>query len=179
MKLNVRGDKIIATPAIKEYVAEKLTKLDKYFENPEEVECKVLVRVRNNLQTIEVTIPMSKFIIRAEVGEKDLYAAIDLVVDKLESQIRKNKSKINSRYKKFNDFELTLVIDDNDEKVEEEIHDIVKRKTVDAKPMDEEEALLQMRLLNHDFFIFKNIDEECVSVIYKRKDNKFGIINMK
>ena len=65
------------------------------------------------------------------------------------------------------------------EEPEEDEEEIVKRKTVENKPMDEEEALLQMKLLNHDFFIFKNIDEECTSVIYKRKDNKYGIINIK
>lgn len=175
MIINIRGDKIVATKAIKDYIEEKLSHLNKYFENPEEIECKVVIKVKNNLQMIEVTIPISKLIIRAEVQDKDLYAAIDLVLDKLESQIRKNKNKLKNRYKKAQEFEMYLDFESSDE---EEL-DIVKRKNIDTKPMDEEEALLQMQLLNHDFFIFKNIEEDCISVIYKRKDNKYGIINVK
>jgi len=125
---------------------------------------------------IEVTIPLNKFILRAEVTDKDLYAAIDLVVDKLEGQIRKNKTKIKNRYDKQEKVDLVLDFDIDEE---EEVLDIIKRKDIDTKPMDEEEAILQMQLLNHDFFVFKNVDEECVSVIYKRKDNKYGIINVK
>ena len=175
MIINIRGDKLVVTKAIKEYIEEKLNHLNKYFENPEAIECKVVIKVKNNMQMIEVTIPISKLIIRAEERDKDLYTAIDLVLDKLESQIRKNKSKLKSRYKKAPDFEMYLEFEAN----EEESLEIVKRKTIDTKPMDEEEALLQMQLLNHDFFIFKNIEEDCISVLYKRKDDKFGIINVK
>lgn len=175
MKYNIRGDKLVVTKAIKEYIIEKLNKLNKYYENNEELECKVLIRSKNNLQTIEVTIPLNKFILRAEVSEKDLYAAIDLVVDKLEGQIRKNKTRLKNRYEKTDNNEMFLDFEEN----EEDELDIVKRKDIISKPMNEEEAILQMQLLNHDFFVFKNTDEECVSVIYKRKDNKFGIINVK
>jgi len=176
MKLNIRGDKIEVTDSIKAYVDEKLSKLDKYFK--EDVEAKVLIRVRNNLQFIEVTIPTNKFTIRAEAGNGDLYAAIDKAEEVLERQIRKNNTRIRDKYKKetvseFN-FELSF-----DEEVEEEPNKIIKRKSIEIKPMDEEEAILQMELLNHDFFMFKNIDEECISVIYKRKDGEYGIINSK
>lgn len=176
MKYTIRGDKLVVTKSIKEYIEEKLGRLNKYYDKDREIECKVLVRSKNNLQTIEVTIPLNKFILRAEVSDKDLYAAIDLVVDKLEGQIRKNKTRIKNKYEKVEIPELTLDFDDVDD--EEELQ-IVKRKDIDSKPMDEEEAILQMNLLNHDFFVFKNVDEECVSVIYKRKDNKYGIINVK
>ena len=126
------------------------------------------------MQTIEVTIPLNKFILRAEVSDKDLYAAIDLVVDKLEGQIRKNKTKLEKRYtEEIPEMVFDDIID------EEEPEKIVKRKNIDTKPMDEEEAILQMNLLNHDFFVFKNINEECVSVLYRRKDGRFGIINVK
>ena len=176
MKYNIRGDKLTVTKSIKEYIEEKLDRLNKYYENSKDLECKVVIRSKNNLQTIEVTIPANKFILRAEVADKDLYAAIDLVVDKLEGQIRKNKTKLKNRYEKVEIQEMFLNFEEDDE---EDILDIVKRKDIDTKPMDEEEAILQMQLLNHDFFVFKNIDEECVSVIYKRKDNKYGIINVK
>lgn len=175
MNFNIRGDKIEVTKSIKDYIEEKLGRLDKYFENPSEVDCKVVVRSKNNLQGIEVTIPMKNLILRVEVAEKDLYAAIDLSVDKLEGQIRKNKTRIKNRYSSKENYNFLLDF----ESEEEEDIPIVKRKNVESKPMDEEEAILEMELLNHDFFVFKNIDEECISVLYKRKDNKYGIINIK
>ena len=176
MKLNIRGDKLIVTDAIKDYIDEKLEKIDKYFDN-NDFEAKVIVRVANNKQIIEVTIPTNKYTLRAEESNEDLYAAIDLVVDKLERQIRKNKTKLNDRYKKENymDFNFDFIEEFEDKNEEEDL--IVKRKSIDVKPMDEEEAILQMELLNHDFFMFKNIDEDCISVLYRRKDGKFGIIN--
>ena len=176
MKYNIRGDKLTVTKSIKEYIEEKLNRLNKYYENHKDLECKIVIRSKNNLQSIEVTIPTNRFILWAEVAEKDLYTAIDLVVDKLEGQIRKNKTRLKSKYEKVEIQEMFLNFEEPEE---EEVLDIVKRKDIDTKPMDEEEALLQMQLLNHDFFVFKNIDEECVSVIYRRKDDKYGIINVK
>jgi len=176
MELNIRGDKVSVTKSIKEYITEKIGKLDKYFESGKNISATVIIRVRNGEQIIEVTVPTNKFTLRAEEKNGDLYAAIDLVVDKLERQIRKNKTKLNNKYKTFIDLDInTDVIEDEES---EEVK-IVKRKNIDSKPMDEEEAGLQMELLNHDFFVFKNIDEECVSVLYKRKDNNYGIINVK
>ncbi len=175
MKYNIRGDKLVVTKAIKEYIEEKLDRLNKYYEKSNEIDCKVLIRSKNNMQSIEVTIPLNKLILRAEEKEKDLYAAIDLVVDKLEGQIRKNKTRLKNRYQKSDVQEIDFSYEED----EEEELKIVKRKDIDTKPMDEEEAILQMELLNHDFFAFKNTDEDCVSVIYKRKDGKFGIINVK
>lgn len=177
MKYIIRGDKLTVTKSIKNYIEEKLSKLNKYYENHDEIECKVLIKSKNNLDTIEVTIPLNKFILRAETSDKDLYSAIDLVVDKLEGQIRKNKTKLKKKYEKNSVAEMNFDFDISD--ISEDDLQIIKRKDIDTKPMDEEEAILQMELLNHDFFVFKNIDEECVSVIYKRKDNKYGIINVK
>ncbi len=178
MKKNIRGDKLVVTDSIKSYIEEKIDKLTKYFDN-DEIEAKIVIKVANNKEIIEVTIPTNKYTLRAEERNEDLYAAIDLVVDKLERQIRKNKTKLNDRYKKesFMDFNFDFIEEFEQDKDEEEV--IVKRKTIDIKPMDEEEAILQMELLNHDFFMFKNIDEDCISVLYKRKDGKFGIINSK
>ena len=177
MKLNIRGDKLVVTDAIRSYIEEKITKLDKYFDN-NDIEAKIVVKTANNKDIIEVTIPTNKYTLRAEERNDDLYASIDLIIDKLERQIRKNKTKLNERYKKenFMDFNFDFIEEFENDK-EEDI--IVKRKTIDVKPMDEEEAILQMELLNHDFFMFKNLDEECISVLYKRKDGKFGIINSK
>ena len=178
MKFNIRGDKMEVTKAIKEYVEEKLGKLDKYFENPNDIKCFVIIRVKNGKQTIEVTVPTSKFTIRAEESNPDLYASVDLIIDKLERLIKKNKSKLEKHYKNVPAFEMDFAYETDDIE-EESIDKIVKRKNIDTKPMGEEEAVLQMELLNHDFFVFKNIDEECVSVLYLRKDGSYGIINVK
>ena len=177
MKISIRGDKITVTKSMKEYITEKLGKLDKYFESPKDTECKVLIKVKNQDQSIEVTVPTSKFTLRAEERHPDLYAATDLVIDKLESQIRKNKARLGKKYRDVPKFEMSFDFDVSDE--EENDEKIVKRKEMEMKPMDEEEALIQIELLNHDFFVFKNIDEDCVSVLYKRKDGSYGIINVK
>lgn len=174
MELHIRGDKLVVTKAIKDYITEKMGKLDRYFENASKIKASAIIRVNNEEQIIEVTVPTSKFTLRAEEKHNDLYAAIDLVADKLERQIRKNKTKLNNKYKNIMQFDIS-----EDTEVEEDTSKIIKRKNITTKPMDEEEAVLQMELLNHDFFVFKNVDEECVSVIYKRKDNDYGIINVK
>ena len=176
MKVSIRGDKVTVTKSIKEYITEKLGKLDKYFENPKEISCKVLIKIKNQEQSIEVTVPTSKFTLRAEERHTDLYAAVDLVVDKLEGQMRKYKARLDKKYRDVPKFEMSFDYEVDDEY---ELPKIMKRKEMEMKPMDEEEALIQIDLLNHDFFVFKNIDEDCVSVLYKRKDGSFGIIDVK
>ncbi len=176
MKISIRGDKLEVTKAIKEYIENKLSKLDKYFDNPGDINCHVLIKAKNNEQTVEVTIPTSRFTLRAEEKHADLYAAVDLIIDKLERMIRKNKTRLTKHYKEVSNFEMVLDFEVPDDEEEEKI---VKRKNIDTKPMSEEEALLQMELSDHDFFAFKNTDEECVSVLYLRKDGSYGIINVK
>lgn len=175
MKFNMRGTKIVITDAIRSYIEAKIGKLDKYFEHPDEITASILIKESGVNQKIEVTIPIKTTILRAESINKDLYAAIDLVVEKLERQIRKNKTRMHKFSKdvvaEFIDFEI------KEEEKEEEA--IVKRKTIEMKPMNEEEAILQMNMIGHDFFIFKNSDTDDVSVVYKRKDNQYGIIDVK
>ncbi len=177
MELNIRGNKVTITKAMKSQIEEKLSRIDKYFENPESITAYVNIKVDKLSQIIEVTIPTKKFTLRAEESHEDLYSAIDLVVDKLERQIRKNKTRLNDKYKNLDVLELNLNFDVNEDEVEDK--KIVKRKNIEMKPMDEDEAILQAELLGHDFFVFKNVDEECVSVLYKRKDSSYGIINVK
>ena len=172
MNINIRGDKIEVTDSIKNYIKEKLSRLDRYFEDSSKIDSHVLVRARNGEQVIEVTIPTSRYTLRAEEKNSDLYAAIDLVIDVLERQIRKNKTKLNKRREINQDFAF---IPEEEEEYEDE-NIIVKRKTVSAKPMSEEEAILQMELLGHDFFMFKNIETDKLAVIYKRKHDDYGII---
>lgn len=170
MKYIIRGNNIEVTDSIKSYIEEKLSKMDKYFKNPENTEAKVLISVNGIDQKVEVTINESKYFIRGEEINNDLYAAIDIVVDKLERQVRKYKTKLSNRNKPE---ESSIEIEDYFEEPEEEV---VKRKELFLKPMDEEEAITQMELLGHTFFVFKNIDTEKVCVVYKRKDGAYGVL---
>ncbi len=170
MRIDIRGDKVKVTDAIKSYVNEKIGRLDRYFENPVEMKAYVVIRVRNKDEIIEVTVPSSKFTLRAEVSDNDLYAAIDKVSDKLERQIRKNKTRLRKQFKEVLRFEM-----ENDD-VEENYSIVVKRKQVELRPMSEEEAILQMELVDHDFYLFKNSETDKISVLYKRNDNSYGII---
>lgn len=172
MKYNVRGDKILVTDAIKDYITEKIDKLNKYFDEPDEITANILIKVKGYNQTIEVTIPTTSFTIRNEESAEDLYAAIDSVVDKIERQIRKNKTKINKISK--NALKKLNLMYQEEEK--EEDTKIVRRKTLNTKPMNEEEAILQMEMLGHDFFIFKDSNTSNISILYKRKDNNYGVI---
>ncbi len=177
MKVSIRGDKLVVTKAIKEQIETKLERLNKYFDEDSEISANVVIKAKNLEQSIEVTVPTNKFTLRAEERNEDLYTAIDKVIDKLERQIRRNKTRLNNKYKNVD--QVDMVLDFDVEKEEQELSKIIKRKNIEMKPMDEEEALLQASLLDHDFFVFKNIDEECVSVIYLRKDGSYGIINVK
>ena len=172
MKINIHGNKVKITSAINDYVENKLGKLDKYLENPNEVTANVLVKVKGKDQTVEVTIPVKKFILRAEETHNDLYAAVDLVLEKLERQIRKNKTRMKKKTSKDLEFNFDFKV----AKDEEEKGKVVKRKVIDSKPMDEEEAILQMNLLGHSFFVFKNVKTNEVDVLYKRNDGDYGII---
>jgi len=153
MNINIRGDKIEITEAIKNYVKEKLERLEKYFEEPTKISAHILVRVKNGEQSIEVTIPTDRYTLRAEEKHTDLYAAVDEVIDVLERQIRKNKTKLN-RYRNVESMGFMLF---EEEEEKEEDSKIIKRKNIESKPMSEEEAILQMELLGHDFFVYAPI----------------------
>lgn len=173
MKFNIHGKNIDVTDSIRSYVESKIGRLDKYFKDTD-LTATVNLRVRGKEQIVEVTIPANKVVLRAEEKHVDLYAAIDLVSDKLERQIRKNKTKVRKNLKQtiiFNDFEV-----DSSEDVDDII---VKRKVIDTKPMNEEEAILQMELVGHDFFLFKNDKTSELCVVYKRKDGGYGLIEAK
>ena len=177
MDIFVRGDKIDVTKAIQDYAKEKIGRIEKYLGDSEKVRATVVVSVKGNNQKVEVTIPLKSIILRAEETKDDLYAAIDVVSDKLERQIRKNKTKlISKKMKEKLDKELVYAEIDSIEDEEEENEKIVKRKTVEVKPMSEEEAILQMELLEHQFYIFKDAETNKYAVVYKRKEGNYGII---
>ncbi len=173
MKFNIRGNKLEVTKPIKEYVEEKIGKLNKYFENPEDITAHVVVRVHGIDQIVEVTIPVKKLILRAEDRNKDLYSAIDLVVEKLERQIRKNKTKMQKKNLRT---KITELKNDFEGIVEEE-KKVVKRKKLEMKPMSEDEAILQMELLDHEFFVYEDAESNDICVLYKRKDGDYGLID--
>lgn len=176
MKLDIRGANIEITGAIEDYLLNKLSKLNKYFTNASDILAKIVIRVRGHVQIVEVTINTGSFVLRCEQENKDLYAAIDLIVDKLERQVRKNKTRILAKQIK----ESTALFEfPADEVEEDEKQEIIKRKKVDMKPMSEEEALLQIELLGHDFFIFQNVDTDSTCILYRRKDGFFGLIDTK
>ena len=173
MKITLRGKNIEITEAIEEKVSEKLSKLDKYFIVSENVEAKVLVRTYPYGQKIEVTIPTEYVLLRAEVVDQDLYNAIDLVIDKLEGQIRKYKTRLN-RKSKDNKLAFNLA---SIEPLEEEEEDLlVKTKTITPKPMDIEEAIMQMELIGHSFFVYRDTETDAISIVYRRNDGDYGLI---
>lgn len=174
MKVTVIAKNIELTPAIKDMVEKKISKLDKYFDP--NVEAKATLSVQKNRQIIEVTIPFNGIILRGEEGTEDLYKSIDLVEEKLERQIRKQKTKLSRRnstgslrYPDFNSIDINEEEDEEDSKV-------VKTKSFDVKPMSSEEAILQMELLGHNFFVYQDWKTSKVNVVYKRKDGNYGLI---
>ena len=172
MEIVIHGSKVKITEAMHEYIEEKLKKLEKYLKNSENVRANVIVKVKNHNQTIEITIPLKSFILRSEETKDDFYAAVDKAVDKLERQISKNKTKLMSKQDKNNyEFDFPSI---EEEKTEE--NKIVKRKKIEVKPMDEEEAILQMELLGHEFYMYKDADTDAFAVVYKRKDGNYGLI---
>ena len=175
MDINIHGDKIKITDAMKDYIEEKLGRLDKYLENSENVRANVIAKVNGHQQTMEITIPLKSFILRSEETQEDFYAAVDKTIDKLERQIRKNKTRLMSRNSKPSyDFNFEMI--DFDKEEEKEESKIVKRKTIEVKPMDEEEAILQMELLGHQFYMYKDADTNKPAVVYKRNDGNYGVI---
>ncbi|MFK4378958.1 putative sigma-54 modulation protein [Bacillus sp. RC218] len=180
MKFKIRGENIEVTPALKEYVEKKLSKLERYFDTFPEI--KVNLKVYSDKQRIEVTIPFTDLLLRAEETNSDMYAAIDLVVDKIERQIRKHKTKVNRKLREKGSVKTNFILPEAVavlDAVEEDELELVRTKRFDLKPMDVEEAILQMDMLGHSFFVFTNADTNETNVVYGRKDGKYGLIETK
>ncbi|WP_188454131.1 ribosome hibernation-promoting factor, HPF/YfiA family [Virgibacillus oceani] len=181
MKYNIRGENIEVTGAIRDYVQKKISKLERYFDTPPTSDVHVNLSVYNDEQKIEVTIPMTNLLLRAEVQHIDLYAAIDLVVDKLERQIRKYKTKVNRKFRqngapKHVFAELEKESSNSQIALDDDELEIVRTKRFNLKPMDSEEAVLQMDMLGHAFYVFTNAISGDTNVVYRRKDGKYGLI---
>ena len=172
MEIIIHGDKLKITKAMSDYIEEKLEKLDKYLENSDNIRANVIVKVKNHEQKVEITIPLKSYILRSEETKEDFYAAVDKAIDKLERQIRKNKTKLMSKQSKTShDFNFETIEEDKTEESK-----ILKRKTIEVKPMNEEEAILQMELLGHQFYMYKDSDTDKYAVVYKRKDGNYGVM---
>ena len=172
MKYNIRGNKIEVTEAINDYIKQKISKLEKYLDDNDEVEAKALISTRGKDQKVEVTIWSGKYNIRAEEVNPDLYAAIDLVIDKLERQFKKYREKLTDKRVKREELPSIEI----EEYFEDEEATVVRRKEVFLKPIDEEEAITQMELLGHSFFVFKDVHTGKINVVYKRNDGDYGVI---
>jgi len=170
MEVIIRGNKIEITDSMKEYVKEKLAKLEKY--SIDDMKATVLVKIRNYTQKVEVTIPLKTLILRAEEEASDFYSAVDLVVNKLERQIRKNKTKLQKKEKTgIKELNMEEILDIP----EDDIIDI-KWKKIEIKPMNLDEAILQMELLGHNFYMYRDSDLDSVTLVYKRKSGGYGVI---
>lgn len=173
MKIEVVGKNITVTEAMRTKIEQKLSFLEKFFLIDEDTTARVVVRVYPAAQQkIEVTIPTKVAILRAEVVHPDLYAAIDLTIDKLEDQIRRQKTRLSRKGK---DKLALAFLEEEDDPIEE--NDIlVRTKTIEAETMDLEEAIMRMEMLNHSFFIYTDIETDKISVVYKRNDGGYGCI---
>ena len=172
MKFIISGKNIEVTEGIKAAIEEKLGRLDKYLVDDTIVN--VTLSVQKGRQKIEVTIPMKGHIIRAEEGSEDMYVSIDLVVDVIERQIRRYKTRLMNQKYDGTSFKQEFMEQEDD--VEDDEIRIIRSKKFAIKPMDVEEACVQMELLGHDFFVFRNADTFEVNVVYKRKGNTYGLI---
>ena len=179
MNVQVRGKNgFVVTDAIQTYAVDKLQKIERYFR--EELDAHVVCKVYNDHHKVEVTIPTKFYTMRAEVGNPDMYAAIDLTIDKLESQIRKHKVKITrSLQKKEGVKDLFFEELDLDALQRELVHAPVRSKQIELEELSDEEAITALEMLGHDFYIYRSEDSKQVNVVYLRNDGKYGIIETK
>lgn len=172
MKIIVSGKNIEVTDSLKNRINKKLGKLEKYF-SPD-TEAHATMSVERSRHILEVTVHLNGIVLRAEVANSDMYACIDKAVDILEGQIRKNKTRLEKKLHaaafKSDDFKFDTAVE------EEHDFNVVRTKRFAVKPMTVEEAILQMNLLGHEFFMFSNAKSREVNVVYRRKDGNYGLI---
>ncbi|SDW43867.1 putative sigma-54 modulation protein [Marininema mesophilum] len=182
MKYNVRGNNIELTDALREYVEKKLSRMEKYFDSTQTTEAFVSMSVFKDEHKVEVTVPFPGVLVRAEEASENMYASIDNVLEKLERQIRKYKTKVNRKFRQDGTLRnlengaapeaQTALLDEE----EENEFEVVRTKRFNLKPMDMEEAIMQMDMLGHNFFVFSNSLTDQVNVVYKRNDGRYGLI---
>jgi len=173
MKLNIKTKNTQLTEALNDYVYKRFGKLEKYF-TAEMSGTVTMIIEQHAVHKVEATIPIDGYILRAEAKSNDMYASIDAVEEKIERQIRKYKTRINRKSKEIGVAIPTF--SDEVPDVAEETENIIRTKRFALKPMDEKEAIMQMELLSHDFFVFQNSQSNEINVVYKRKDGNYGVI---
>ncbi|CAM3952088.1 ribosome-associated translation inhibitor RaiA [Alicyclobacillus pomorum] len=187
MNIQVRGDHLEVTPALQEYAEKKIGRLAKYFDAPPERDVSVTMSVERGIHRVEVMLQVHGVLFRAEEKSNDMYASIDMVVDKLEQQIHKHKTKLNQRFRekglrtriktssengRYAGYAVATQQDEDEDLLEE----LVRVKRFPIKPMDVREAMMQMDLLGHDFYVFTNAATDEVNVVYRRKNGTYGLI---
>jgi len=171
MRYTITGKNIEVTDGLREAIYEKIGKLERYFSKTTDVI--VTLSVEKDRQKIEVTIPVKGSIIRSEQTSTDMYVSIDLVEEVIERQLKKYKNKIIDQKQANAAFSDAYVQEEVDDP--EEVR-IIRTKRFAMKPMDPEEACVQMELLGHAFYVFRNSDTDEVNVVYKRKNGTYGLI---
>ncbi len=171
MQYIISGKNIEVTDGLKAAIEDKIGKLERYF--TPETEVHVTLSVEKERQKIEITIPMKGNTVRAEQVSNDMYVSIDLVEEIIERQLRKYKNKIVEKQQTAVGLSKAFIDEDIDD---DDSIEIIRTKRFAVKPMDPEEACLQMELLGHNFFVFRNVQTDEVNVVYKRKGNTFGLI---
>ena len=173
MKVQISSKNYPMSEKLSTYIEKKLSKLDKYFN--EDVTANVVVSKLRETPKFEATINTKQAVFRAEMANDSIYDAVDMATDKLANQMSKLKGKLEARYKENKALKLEFVPEPDEEEFDEEMT-IVRRKQVELSPMVAEEAVLQMELLGHSFFVFSNAETEDINVLYKRKDGNLGLI---
>ncbi|MBD9220366.1 MAG: ribosome-associated translation inhibitor RaiA [Clostridiales bacterium] len=176
MRYNIKGKNMEIGERTKEKVSDKLDRAKKLF--PEDAEATVVIKNEKLEYIVEVTIPMSKRVVRAEVSADDMMTAVDKAVDIIERQIVRYKKRLKTQMKKNTALKaeydaINIPVDDADD---DTLYKIEKSKKFEIRPMSAEEAVMQMELLGHSFFVFRNDETELINVVYKRKDGSFGLI---
>ncbi len=172
MEIEVHGNNIEVTDALRDYIDKKLGKLERYFDFPLRPQVALVVQKEN--RRVEITIPINNGrILRAEVDSENMYSSIDQAVDKIDRQVRKHKTRINRKAREMPD---DLIEEAPRENEEDQGPKLVRTKSFTMKPMDAEEAILEMELLDHDFFVFISADTDEVNVVYRRRDGNYGLI---
>lgn len=178
MKYNVICRKVELSDSRKEKLLAKLKKLDKFFD--ENVECKVLIEEQKSEIVMEVTILNKGFILRAEARNRDLISAADECLSNMDRQIRKHKTKLAKHLHQAAISDYASIVDNAEPVIDDNAEfKIIKTKKIESKPMSAEEAVLQMNMLGHDFFIFLNPDTHKDNIVYRRKDGNYGLIETK
>lgn len=170
MRFEIVGDNVRVTEAMRNQIEKKLSGLEKYVLIDDNTTARVVCRVHPNSQKIEVTIPSKVGILRSEVEHEDLYAAVDLAVDKLEDQIRRQKTRLNRRHR------ASLAETFIEEVVDEEEDILVRTKKIDATEMDLEQAIMEMELSGHDFYIYTDEETGKIAVVYARENGGYGLL---